>query len=133
MDKAMRAALLIVLGLAIGIIATVFAMRALADRDPMPHAVMVTMSFHRHQLQQAIKGQRCEAGASIDQLQHMQMTAADIPYAFADAPQPMLDLAGRLRTALQTAAQSAPADCPALAAALKPVDQVCEECHKQYR
>jgi hypothetical protein len=134
MDKAMRAALLIVLGLAIGIIGTVFTMRALEEREnPMPHAVMVTMSFHRHQLQQEIKGQRCEATATADQLQHMQLTAADIPSAFAGAPQPFLDLAGHLRSALQTAAQSAPADCPALAAALKPVDQVCEECHKQYR
>ncbi|HTV84148.1 MAG TPA: cytochrome C [Dyella sp.] len=130
----MRAALLIVLGLAIGIIGTAFAMRALQEREnPMPGAVMVTMSFHRHQLQQAIKGQRCEAGASADQLQHMQVTAADIPYAFAGAPQPFLDLAGHLRTALQAAAQAAPADCPALTAALKPVDQACDECHKQYR
>lgn len=129
----MRAALLIVLGLAIGIIGTVFTMRALSERNPLPHAVMVTMGFHRHQLQQAVRGQRCEAAASIDQLQHMQMTAADIPFAFPDAPQPFLDLAGHLRTALQTAAQSSPTDCPALVAALKPVDQVCSECHKQYR
>jgi cytochrome c556 len=133
MDKAMRAAILIVLGLAIGIIGTVFTMRALDDRNPLPHAVMVTMGFHRHQLQQAIKGQRCDATANLDQLQHMQMTAADIAVAFPDAPQPFLDLAGHLRTALQSAAQAAPADCPALVAALKPVDQVCSECHHQYR
>jgi cytochrome c556 len=133
MDKAMRAAFLIVLGLAIGIIGTVFAMRAINERNPLPHAVMVTMSLHRHQLQQAIKGQHCDATANVDQLQHMQMIAGDIPTAFPDAPQPFLDLAGHLRTALQTAAQLAPADCPALAAALKPVDQVCSECHHQYR
>ena len=131
--KAMRVALLIVLGLAIGIIGTVFTIRALDERNPLPHAVMVTMSFHRHQLQQAVKGQHCDAAANLDQLQHMQMIAADIPAAFPDAPQPFQDLAGHLRTALQTAAQSAPADCPALATALKPVDQVCSECHHQYR
>ena len=129
----MRAALLIVLGLAIGIIGTVFTMRALYERNPFPHAFMVTMGFHRHQLQQAIKGQHCDASASLDQLRHMQMSAADIPFAFPDAPQPFIDLEGHLRTALQTAAQSSPADCPALTAALKPVDEVCSECHKQYR
>lgn len=129
----MRAAFLIVLGLAIGIIGTVFSMRALNERNPLPHAVMVTMGFHRHQLQQAIKGQRCEAAANLAQLQHMQMTAGDISAAFPDAPPPFQDLAGHLRTALQTAAQSAPADCPALATALKQVDQVCSECHRQYR
>jgi cytochrome c556 len=130
---AMRAALLIVLGLAIGIIGTVFTMRALNERNPLPHAVMVTMGFHRHQLQTAIKGQRCDATANLAQLQHMQMIAGDIPAAFPDAPQQFKDLASHLRSALQTAAQSAPADCPALIAALKPVDGVCSECHQQYR
>ena len=129
----MRVALLIVLGLVIGILGTVFTMNALRDRDPMPHAIMVTMGFHRHQLQQAIKGQRCEAGAAADQLRHMQMTAADIPAAFPDAPQPFLDNAGHLRTALQTAEHAPLADCPALVAALKPVDQICDDCHRQYR
>ncbi|MFC3650918.1 cytochrome c [Dyella humi] len=129
----MRAALLIVLGLAIGIIGTVFTMRALSERNPFPEALMVTMGFHRHQLQQAVKGQRCEAAANLDQLQHMQMIAADIPAVFPDAPQPFKDLAGHLRSALQSAAQAAPADCPALAAALKPVDQVCKDCHQQFR
>jgi cytochrome c556 len=129
----MRAALLIVLGLVIGIIGTVFTMRALSERNPFPEALMVTMGFHRHQLQQAVKGQRCDAAANLDQLQHMQMIATDIPAAFPDAPQPFKDLAGQLHTALQHAAQSAPADCPALVAALKPVDQACTQCHQQYR
>jgi cytochrome c556 len=129
----MRAALLIVLGLAIGIIGTVFTMRALNERNLLPHAVMVTMGFHRHQLQQAVKGQHCDAAANVEQLQHMQMIADDIPAAFPDAPQNFQDLASHLRSALQTAAQSAPTDCAALANALKPVDQTCKECHQQYR
>lgn len=129
----MRAALLIVLGLAIGIIGTVFTMRALDERNPYPNALMVTMGFHRHQLQQAVKGQHCDAAANLDQLQHMQMIAGDIPAVFPDAPQPFQDLASHLRTALQNAAQSAPSDCPALVTALKPVDQACKECHQQYR
>ena len=129
----MRTALLIVLGLAIGIIGTVFAMRAIDERNPFPQALMVTMGFHRHEAQQAIKAQRCDAAANVAQLQHMQMIAGDIPAAFPDAPQPFQDLASHLRNALQTAAQSGPADCTALASALKPVDQVCKDCHQQYR
>lgn len=132
-EKTMRAALLIVLGLAIGIIGTVFAMNALEDRNPLPHAMMVTMSFHRHQLQQEIKGQHCDAAATVEQLQSMQMLSKDIPFAFPDAPQPFLDLAHQLHSQIQTAAQSAAADCPALVAALKPVDKVCGDCHEQYR
>lgn len=129
----MRPALLIVLGLAIGIIGTVFTTRALSERNPFPEALMETMGFHRHQLQLAVKGQHCDAAANLDNLQHMQMIAADIPAVFADTPQPFKDLTGQLRSALQTAAQAAPADCPALAAALKPVDQACKQCHQQFR
>jgi cytochrome c556 len=129
----MRAALLIVLGLVVGIIGTAFTMNALSERNPFPPALMVTMGFHRQQLQQGIKGQRCEAAANLDQLQHMQMIAADIPAAFPNAPQPFNDLAKQLRSSLQLAAQAAPADCPALAAALKPVDEACKQCHQQFR
>ena len=129
----MRAALLIGLGLVVGIIGTAFTMNALSERNPFPGALMVTMGFHRHQLRQAVKGQRCDAAANIDQLQHMQMIAADIPAAFPDAPQPFNDLATKLRSGLQSAAQAAPADCPALAAALKPVDDTCKQCHQQFR
>jgi hypothetical protein len=70
----MRVIFLIVLGLAIGIIGTVFTMNALADRNPLPHAVMVTMGYHRHKLQDAVKSQRCEASENLEQLHHMQMT-----------------------------------------------------------
>jgi cytochrome c556 len=129
----MRAALLIGLGLVIGILGTVFAMRALGERNPFPPALMVTMGYHRHQLQQALKARHCDTGANQDQLQRLQMSAADIPAAFPDAPQPFQELARQLHTAVQKAAQSAPTDCPALVAALKPVDQTCQQCHQQYR
>ena len=129
----MRAALLIVLGLAVGIIGTAVTMNALSERNPFPEALMVTMNFHRHQLLQATKGQHCEAAANLSQLQHLQMSAADIPAAFPDAPQPFNDLAKQLRSALQSATQSSPADCPALAVALKPVDEACNQCHQQFR
>lgn len=130
----MRAALLVLLGLAIGIIGTVFAMNALRERsNPMPHAVMSTLGFHRHQLQQAIKAQHCDAEENLNQLRHLAFAADDIAAAFPDVPQPFLDNAKHLNTAVQNVLSTAPADCPALAAALKPVDATCEECHRQYR
>lgn len=129
----MRAALLILLGLAIGAIGTVFAMNALRERNPLPHAVMVVMGHHMGVLQHARKAQHCEAAPNLQQLQLMQATAADIDDAFPDAPAGFAEAAGHLRSALQSAVQAAPADCPALAAALKPVGEACESCHKQYR
>lgn len=129
----MRAALLILLGLAIGILGTIPVMSALSERNPLPKAVMTTMGYHMHQLQGELKGQQCEAAPSLDQLQHLQMTAADITAAFPDAPQPFLDHASHLRSALQAAVQAAPTDCKALAAALKPAGEACQDCHRQYR
>lgn len=129
----MRAALLILLGLAIGALGTVFAMNALRERNPLPHAVMVVMGHHMGALQRARKAQQCGAVQNLQQLQLMQATAADIDDAFPDAPTGFGEAATHLRTALQSAAQAAPADCPTLATALKPVGEACESCHQQYR
>jgi cytochrome c556 len=129
----MRAALLILLGLVIGILGTVPVMNTLSERNPMPKAVMTTMGYHMHQLKGALKSQRCEAAVSLDQLQHMQVIASDIPAAFPGAPQPFVDDANHLRSALKAAVLAAPADCPALATALEPVGKACQTCHNQYR
>ncbi len=129
----MRAALLILLGLAIGIVGTVFAMNALRQRNPLPKAVMSVMAHHMGTLQQARKAQRCEAAANLEQLQRLRSASLDIGDAFPDAPQDFTATAGHLHDALQAAIQAAPADCPALAAALKPVGDACESCHRQYR
>jgi len=129
----MRAALLILLGLVIGIVGTVPVMNALNARNPLPKAVMTTMNYHMHQLTGALKGQRCEAASMQDSLQHMQVIASDIQAAFPGAPQAFVDDAAHLRDALQSAVQAAPADCAALAAAIKPVGKACQSCHQQFR
>lgn len=129
----MRAALLILLGLVIGILGTVPVMNVLNHRNPLPKAVMTMMGYHRHELGGALKGQQCEAAFSLDQLQHMQEIASDIPAAFPGAPQAFVDDADHLRKALDAAVQAAPATCPALAAVLKPVDHACQTCHAAFR
>lgn len=128
-----RAALLILLGLVIGIFATVVSLNALQQRNPFPRAVMSVMAHHAGALKQAVRTQRCDAAQSRQHLLRLQSTAADIPEAFAGAEQPFMDEAGKLRTALQNANQAQPADCAALAAAIKPVGEACQSCHEQYR
>jgi cytochrome c556 len=129
----MRAALLIVLGLAIGIVGTVFAMNALKQRNPFPHAVMDVMAHHAGALRNAVKGQRCEAAANAEHLQRLLSTSSDIVPAFPGMDQGFIDEANQLHTQLQAAVQAAPADCAALAAALKPVGETCQSCHQKYR
>lgn len=129
----MRAALLIVLGLAIGIIGTVFTMNALHQRNPLPRSVMTVMAYHAGELKRAVKAQRCDAEANRNHLQQLQMTAKNIEPAFASADAPFFKEADKLHDALGSALQSAPLDCPSLAAALKPVGDACQSCHQQYR
>lgn len=128
-----RAALLIVLGLVIGVLGTVFAMKALRQRDPFPQAVMSVMAHHMGALSGSVKAQRCDATQSRDHLLRLQSTAGDIPSAFAGEEPHFLDAAGKLRSAIQGAVQASPVDCAGLAAAIKPIGDACQSCHEQYR
>jgi cytochrome c556 len=129
----MRAALLILLGLVIGVIGTVNVMNALAQRNPMPKAVMHTMGYHMGELKQELKANQCDAATIQHHLLRLQSTATDILPTFGIADKGFIDDANQLQTRLQQAAASAPATCAALASALKPVGETCQSCHQQYR
>jgi cytochrome c556 len=129
----MRAALLILLGLVIGVIGTSQVMSALAARNPMPKAVMHTMGYHMGELKQAMKSQQCDVAKIQQHLLRLQSTATDIVPTFGIADQGFIDDANKLQTSLQQATVSAPATCAALAAALKPVGDACQSCHQKYR
>jgi len=129
----MRAAFLIVLGLAIGIIGTVFAMNAIKQRNPFPHAVMVVMAHHMGDLRHAVKTQRCEATQNREQLDRLVAASSDITAAFPGVEKDFVNEAQHLHSQLQAAAQAAPADCAALTAAIKPVGEACQSCHQKYR
>jgi cytochrome c556 len=129
----MRNAILIALGLVIGIIGTVFAMNALRERNPFPHAVMAVMAHHAGALSQAVKTQRCDAAESRQHLTRLLETSADITAAFPGMDQPFLDEASKLHDKAKAALDAAPADCKALAAAIKPIGETCQSCHQHYR
>jgi cytochrome c556 len=132
-DFSMRAILLLVLGLVIGIIGTVNVVGALNARNPMPRAVMVTMNYHFGELKQAIKAKQCKAADIQRHLARLQSTATDIVPVFRMTEKPFLDDAESLQTRLQQALQAAPTDCTALTAAIKPVGEACKTCHQRYR
>ncbi|MHB1272518.1 MAG: cytochrome c [Rhodanobacter sp.] len=129
----MRAALLLLLGLVIGMIGTVNVVNALNARNPMPHAVMVTMDYHMGQLARALKARQCDAVKIRQQLERLQSTATDIVPVFDVSEKPFNDAAGQLQGKIEQALLSAPADCAALAAALKPIGSACKSCHQKYR
>jgi len=129
----MRVALMILLGLVIGIIGTVNVMSTLAARNPMPKAVMATMDYHMDELSHALKARQCAAASIQHHLERVQSTATDIVPTFGVPDQPFTDAATLLQTRVQQALQSSPADCPALAAAMKPIGAACKSCHDKYR
>ena len=71
----MRVALMILLGLVIGIIGTVNVMSTLAARNPMPKAVMATMDYHMNELSHALKAKQCDAASIQHHLERVQSTA----------------------------------------------------------
>ena len=78
----MRVALMILLGLVIGILGTVNVMNALSARNPMPKAVMETMNYHASALKNALKAQQCDPAKVQQHLARLQSTATDIVPVF---------------------------------------------------
>lgn len=129
----MRAALLIVLGLVIGILGSVFTFSALHQRTPLPKAVMTVMAYHSSELHHAVKARQCDAAVIATHLARLQSAALDIPGAFKGVEQPFLDASDKLQRSIGSAVTAAPTTCAALTAALAPVDDACDSCHKQFR
>ncbi|HEY8586054.1 MAG TPA: cytochrome c [Rhodanobacter sp.] len=129
----MRVALMILLGLVIGVIGTVNVMNALAARNPMPDAVMETMNYHAAALKNALKANQCDPVKVQHHLARLQSTATDIVPVFRTDEKDFTDHATQLQERLTQAVQSAPATCAALGAALKPIGESCKSCHDQYR
>ncbi len=129
----MRVALLILLGLAIGAVATVNVMNTLRARNPMPEAVMTTMDYHMGQLRGAIKAGQCNAPVIAHHLQRVHSTASDIVPVFGISEKDFTDDATQLLDRTQSAIAAAPTTCAALGEAIKPIGQTCKSCHQQYR
>src|SRR5678815_1253617 len=76
---------LFAIGLVVGVIATVMAMRALeARRDPFPHALMHVQQWHAEQLKGNLDANRCNATDTLPHLAALRSTADDIEHAFPD-------------------------------------------------
>jgi cytochrome c556 len=129
----MRVALMILLGLVIGVIGTVNVMNALNARNPMPKAVMDTMGHHMGELGHALKAGQCNAAQTQHHLERLQSTATDIAPVFGINEKSFTDKTGELQTHVLQALQAAPADCAALAKVIKPIGDTCKSCHQQYR
>lgn len=132
-SNASRYLFMVLLGLAIGAVATVMIMRAIDQRrDPYPGAVMHLMAAHMGQMKQSVTQNRCAATDTLPHLQTLRLVSNDIETAFGDMRDDarFVQHAGDLRAALDASLASPPLNCQGVQAVMSKVGQTCESCHK---
>lgn len=126
----MRLAMLFLLGLAIGAIATANVVSALRQRDAYPRGLMNVMQHDVGALRADARAQRCDANASVvlEQLRGLSGSIETAVYGDDPPDPPFAEYAQRLHSALPTTL-----DCRSLPQALEKVGVACDACHRQYR
>lgn len=135
-NAAARYFFLFLLGLAVGIVGTVMALRALdARKDHYPESVMHVMDAHVGALKGNIGANRCAATDTLPHLQALRMMANDIEPAFGDLREDarFAKHASDLRASLDGALANPPLACAGVEAALKDVGGDCKACHQEFR
>ena len=127
---------LLILGLVLGAIATVMAMRALNERkDHFPDALMHVQQWHMGQLKADMEQNRCNATDILPHLQALRMTSNDLDAAFPDLrdDQRFTTACSAMRAAMDKAIANPPLTCEGVGAAMKDIGQTCKGCHQDFR
>ncbi len=125
----------LLLGLAIGAIATVMLMRSLdARRDHFPDSVMHVQEWHLDQLFANVKLNRCAATDTLPHLQALRTMANDLEPAFADLrdDERYVKHASNMRATLDAVLSAPPINCDGVAAAAGKVGENCKACHQDF-
>jgi len=135
-SNAGRYLFLLILGLVVGVIATVMALRALeARKDHFPGALMEVQGWHMGQLKSAMEQNRCSASDVVPHLQALRMTANDLEPAFPDLrdDERFKTAAAAMRGAVDKAINTPPLSCESLAGTMKAVGDTCKGCHRDFK
>ena len=127
---------LLILGLVLGAIATVMAMRALNERkDHFPDALMHVQQWHMGQLKADMEQNRCNATDILPHLQALRMTSNDLDAAFPDLrdDQRFTTASSAMRAEMDKAIANPPLTCEGVGAAMKDIGQTCKGCHQDFR
>ena len=124
------------LGLVIGIVATVMAVRAIdARKDHFPDSVMQVQQWHLSQLKSNVERNRCGPTDTLPHLQALRTMANDIEPAFADLrdDKRFVEHASKLRASLDAALSSPPLNCAGVGTAAENLGETCKACHQDFR
>jgi cytochrome c556 len=134
--NASRYLFLFLIGLVVGIVGVVMAMRAIDARsDHFPESVMHVQAWHMGQLKKNTEQNRCAATDTLPHLQALRTMANDIEPAFPKEhdTESFGKHASDLRATLDAALANPPLNCPGLQAAMGKIDDACDACHKEFR
>lgn len=135
-SNATRYLFLFLLGLVIGIVATVMAMRAInARKDHFHESVMHVQQWHLRQLKANVDQNRCGATDTLPHLQALRTMANDVEPAFPDLrdDQRFVEHASQLRAALDGALAAPPLNCSGVTATAGKINEACKTCHQDFR
>ncbi len=134
----MRYALLIVLGLVIGIVGTVMTMNALHNKPDFPRSLMTMQDFHLDALQDNIKQNHCATTDNVPHLQALRALSNDVEPIFMagidkEKKQDFGQKASNMRASIDAVLAAPPADCAAVGAAMTKIGHDCKSCHQEFR
>ena len=135
-SNAGRYLFLLILGLVLGVVATVMAMRALEQRkDHFPEALMHVQQWHMGQLKGDMEQNRCNATDVLPHLQALRLSANDLEAAFPDLRDDarFKTAASAMRAAADKAVANPPLTCEGVGAAMKSLGESCKACHQDFR
>lgn len=127
---------LFLVGLVIGVVATVMALRALnARKDHFPEAVMQVQQWHMGQLKGSLEQNRCGPTDTLPHVQSLRTFANDLEPAFPDLRDDarFSDAASKMRATLDAALASPPLNCAGVQTLMKDVGGACKACHQDFR
>lgn len=138
-SPAARYLFMLLLGLVIGVVGTVMALRAIDGsktwQDHYPYATMHLFQAHAAQLGAKVKGNRCSATDSLPHLQALRTLANDLEPAFpglADDAR-FAEHSAAMRATLDRALASPPLSCEGLGETASSIGESCKACHRDFR
>lgn len=135
-SHAYRYLFMALLGLLVGVVATVMLARALqARRDPFPDSLMHVMAKQTELLAASQARNRCTASDALPRLQSLRALSNDLETAFPGLKDDrrFIQHAGGLRAGLDQALAAVPADCAALRSVNTRIGEACQACHQDFR
>jgi len=127
---------LFLVGLLVGAVGVVMAMRAInARKDHFPESVMQVQQWHMGKLKANMDQNRCNATDTLPHLQALRAMADDIEPAFPDLTDDarFSKAASDLRAAIDQARANPPLNCAGVGAAMKEIGGACKACHQDFR